>query len=267
MSTSTPTDSYFTRAGSTIAYQFTGSGQPVGYAHGVPLSRDAVRRLGLFDFDALGEGRRLLTYDQRGHGRSTGRPVADDYRFENFTQDLLALLDFLDVDVPMDFAGSSLGADTALRAAITAPHRFRRLVLMIPPVAWDDSAAQAKRWYLDSADDIDTRGAAAWREQWADAEPLPIFKDYTDFDLTPDVTDDLLAPILRGVGMSDLPEPEAIATLRQPTLILTWDTDPLHPVATAERLHELIPGSTLHVSTSVADIKTWTGRVAEFFGH
>ncbi|MCP2167037.1 alpha/beta fold hydrolase [Goodfellowiella coeruleoviolacea] len=258
-------DSHLTRAGATIAYQFTGSGSPAGYAHGVTLSRDAVRRLDLLDIDALAERHQLLSYDQRGHGRSTGRPVTEDYRFENYTQDLLALIDTLGIDQPMDFAGSSLGTDTALRAALAAPHRFRRLALLIPPVAWETGPRQARQWYFDTADSIERLGAAAWREQAAHADPLPIFADYPEFDMTPDVADELLPHVLRGAGQSDLPAPEAIATLRHPTLILAWDTDPLHPVATAERLHELLPHSTLHVATSVADIKGWTGLITDFF--
>jgi pimeloyl-ACP methyl ester carboxylesterase len=261
-------DNYLALDGARIAYRFGGSGPPLGYAHGVLLSRKAVRRLGILDVEALAAGRRrLLTYDQRGHGHSTGRPVADDYRFENFTRDLLALISTLEIDVPMDFVGSSLGSDTALRAAIEAPQRFNRLVLMIPPVAWESGADQARQWYVDAADDIERRGAPAWRQEWAQADPLPIFAEYPQFDLTPDVPDELLASVLRGVGMSNLPEPEAIATIRQSTLILAWDTDPLHPVATAEKLHELIPNSILHVSTSVQDIKSWTDRIANFLDH
>ncbi|UGT70941.1 alpha/beta hydrolase [Nocardia gipuzkoensis] len=257
-------DSYFTREGANIAYQFVGSGSPVGYAHGVLLSRAAVRGLGLFDVGALAEGRRLLTYDQRGHGHSTGRPVVQDYRFENFSQDLLGLMDALDIDQPIDFVGSSLGCDVVLRSAIAAPHRFGRLVLMIPPVAWESGPVQARHWYLEAASAIENLGAPQWLEQWAHSDPLPIFADYPEFGFCPDVPDELLAPILRGVGLSDLPAQEAIATLGHPTLILAWDTDPLHPVSTARELHELIQNSRLHVSTSVADIKTWTGRIAQF---
>lgn len=258
-------DSYLTHEGARIAYQYTGSGAPIGYAHGVPLSRKAVRGLGLFDFDSLADGRRLLAYDQRGHGRSTGRAIAEDYHFDNFARDLLALMDALEIAEPMDFAGSSLGCDTALRAAIAAPHRFRRLVLMIPPIAWD-GAEQAKQWYFDSADSIEKLGAKQWREQWARTDPPPIFADYPQYKFSPDVADELLPAILRGVGTSDLPAPEAIATLRHPALILAWDTDPLHPVSTAERLHDLLPGSQLHVAKSVVDIKAWTERIADFVG-
>ncbi|MBP2334737.1 pimeloyl-ACP methyl ester carboxylesterase [Saccharothrix coeruleofusca] len=257
-------DRYVTRAGAKIAYEITGSGPVLGYAHGVFLSRAAVRRLHLLDFDALAAGRRLLTYDQRGHGHSTGRPIADDYRFENFTLDLLALLDELDVDEPIDFMGSSLGCDVALRAAITAPDRFRRLVLIIPPVAWEEGPGQARRWYTDSAEAIESSGPARWRREWAQQPPLPIFADYPAFTLAPDIPDELLAPILRGIGESDLPAQDAIAALSQPALILTWDTDPLHPVSTAQRLHELLADSTLHVSSTVADVQTWSHRITEF---
>ncbi|ALG12537.1 alpha/beta fold hydrolase [Kibdelosporangium phytohabitans] len=68
-----PGDRHFTRDGATIAYQYSGRGRPLGYAHGVFLSRDAVRRMGLFDFDALSAGRSLFTYDQRGHGPAAAR--------------------------------------------------------------------------------------------------------------------------------------------------------------------------------------------------
>ncbi|MEV6235749.1 alpha/beta hydrolase [Lentzea sp. NPDC051838] len=257
-------DRHVTRAGAQIAYELTGSGPTLGYAHGVFLSRAAVRRLHLLDFDALAAGRRLLTYDQRGHGHSTGRPLADDYSFENFTLDLLSLLDELDLDEPIDFMGSSLGCDVALRAAITAPERFRRLVLIIPPVAWEEGPDQARQWYTDSAEAIESRGAAQWREEWAQKPPLPIFADYPAFNLAPDIPDELLAPILRGIGESDLPAQDAIAGLPHPSLILAWDTDPLHPVSTAEQLHELLPDSVLHVSTTVADVQTWTDRITDF---
>lgn len=258
------TDRYFTRNGATIAYEFTGSGRPVGYAHGVFLSRAAVRRMQVFDFDRIASGRSLLTYDQRGHGDSTGRPVAEDYEFANVADDLLGLMDAEGIDEPIDFTGSSLGVATALYAALAAPERFRRLVLVIPPVAWETGQEPARKWYLDAADAIDARGAAAWRKEWADSPPLPIFADFPKADMNPEVPDELLPHLLRGIGNSDLPDPGRLATLPHPTLILLWDRDPLHPVDTAQRLHETIPDSTLHVAHTVDDVQTWTQRTIDF---
>ncbi|WP_102143099.1 alpha/beta fold hydrolase [Mycobacterium hubeiense] len=257
---------YTTPDGSTIAYELTGRGRPVGYAHGVLLSRAGVRGLEVFDIDAVAAGRMLLTYDQRGHGHSTGRAVVEDYRFERAATDLLGVLEAAAIDEPIDFAGSSLGAAAVLYAALAAPERFGRLALLIPPVSWETGTHPARQWYADTARRIDEIGPAAWRKEWAQAAPLPIFADYPQAKFSPDVPDELLASVLRGVGLSELPDPEALAALHHRTLILAWDTDPLHPVSTAARLHVLMPHSTLYVARSVADVKTWTQRTAEFFG-
>ncbi|WP_405060832.1 alpha/beta hydrolase [Kribbella sp. NBC_01505] len=199
----------------------------------------------------------------RGHGESTGRPVADDYTFGNFTSDLLALLDTLELDEPIDFTGSSLGADTALRAAIAAPQRFRRLVVMIPPAAWAD-AAPAQSLYAGIAATIESDGPDAWRRQWATSDPLPIFADHPRFDLTPAIPDELLAAVFAGISRSNLPPENEIATITHPVLILAWDTDPLHPTSTAQHLHHLLPNSELHISTTATDVQTWTHRITTF---
>ncbi|MGE0216446.1 alpha/beta fold hydrolase, partial [Mycolicibacterium sp.] len=110
-----------------------------------------MRRLELFDIDAVAAGRRLLTYDQRGHGHSTGRAVAEDYRFERAATDLLGVLEAAAIDEPIDFAGSSLGAAAVLCAALAAPERFGRLALLIPPVSWEAGPRPARQWNADTA--------------------------------------------------------------------------------------------------------------------
>lgn len=77
--------------------------------------------------------------------------------------------------------------------------------------------------------------------------------------------DEVLSSVLRGAGLSDLPAAAELATLEHPTLILAWDTDPLHPVSTAEQLHALLPGSILHIARTVSEVQTWTQRAARFF--
>lgn len=134
-----PDDHHLITDGATIAYQLSGPPNtvPVGYGHGVLMSRQIVRGLGIFDIDAIADRRRLITYDQRGHGASRGRPEPEDYRFEQAANDLLRVLDAAGLDEPIDFAGPSLGAGAALHAALNTPRRFRRLALVIPPVAWE----------------------------------------------------------------------------------------------------------------------------------
>ena len=79
-----------------------------------------------------------------------------------------------------------------------------------------------------------------------------------------DVDEALMPSVLRGAASSDLPAPEQLATIRTPTLLLAWDGDPGHPVSSAERLHELIPGSTLHVARTPSELQTWDDRTADF---
>jgi hypothetical protein len=71
---------------------------------------------------------------------------------------------------------------------------------------------QIRHWYLAAADAVDA-DPRAWLEQWGKGEPLPIFADYPDFGFTPDVATDLLAPILRGAGQSDLPPEDQVVAL------------------------------------------------------
>lgn len=81
-------------------------------------------------------GRTVVSFDMRGHGR-TG--PADTYRLDDFRDDLAAVVDEIDVQ-RVDLVGHSLGAHTALRYAIAAPDRVRRLVLEeVPPMPRDEA--------------------------------------------------------------------------------------------------------------------------------
>ena len=58
-------------------------GHPVVQLHGLTSSRRRDRVLDL-DLGRGLSGTRLLRYDARGHGRSTGRTVPEDYRWDVF---------------------------------------------------------------------------------------------------------------------------------------------------------------------------------------
>jgi pimeloyl-ACP methyl ester carboxylesterase len=56
------------------------------------------------------------------------------------------------------------------------------------------------------------------------------------------------------------------AAVTHPVLILAWDTDTGHPVSTAQKLADLLPKAELHISHTLADVRTWGDRAAAFFG-
>ena len=69
-----------------IFYKDWGSGQPIVFSHGWPLSADDWDNQMLF---FLGEGYRVIAHDRRGHGRST--QVADGHDMDHYADDLAAL--------------------------------------------------------------------------------------------------------------------------------------------------------------------------------
>ena len=53
---------------------------------------------------------------------------------------------------------------------------------------------------------------------------------------------------------------------RAPALILAWDTDPAHPLATAHALTEILPRVDLRVARTLRQIRDWHRLVAGFIG-
>jgi pimeloyl-ACP methyl ester carboxylesterase len=217
----------------------------------------------MFDWDRLAGGHRIVRWDARGHGESGGRPEPADYHWDNLGRDLLALADALGVE-HFVAGGVSMGAATALHAAVAAPDRVDRLVLVLAPTGYDTRAGQADH-YRAGADLAEARGFDAYVER-ANAEPVPeILSRIADaYHYSPEIRPPLLPSVLRGAAASDLPSPDAVRRLTQPTLLLAWDTDPGHPLSTSERLAELLPNAELVVAGRLRDVAGWTDRVAGF---
>ena len=83
-------------------------GRPVVQLHGLTSSRRRDRVLQL-DLGRGLSGTRLLRYDARGHGGSTGRTVPRDYTWPRLAEDLLALLEDRFPGEAVHGAGPSMG--------------------------------------------------------------------------------------------------------------------------------------------------------------
>lgn len=228
-------------------------GHPVVQLHGLTSSRARDRVLNL-DLGRGLSGTRLLRYDARGHGRSTGRMVPEDYRWKGLAEDLLRLLDHWFPGERVHGVGPSMGAGTLLHAASCEPDRFTGLTLMVPPTAWETRPAQAAN-YLDGAALIESVGVEAFLATTRGATPPPATRGAPE--TVPDVADALLPYLFRGAALSDLPTPGAIARIDVPTTILAWVEDSGHPLSTAESLAALLPLATLSVARTPEDVETW----------
>ncbi|MGB5952437.1 MAG: alpha/beta hydrolase [Ornithinimicrobium sp.] len=243
-----------------LSYDITGEGPLAVQLHGLTSSRARDALLGL-DLCRCLRSCRVLRYDARGHGHSTGRRISSDYGWPALAADVLALLDH---EAPGQLAhgvGQSMGSATLLHAAIAAPDRFSTLVLGIPPTAWSSRAPQ-RTAYRHSADLIERSGLDQFMDRAHRAPRPPAV--CPDAPVTaPDVAPSLLPTVFRGAADTDLPSPEDICTIAAPTLLLSWVNDPAHPESSAQHLHELLPNSHLVVARTPKDVARWPGLVAE----
>ncbi|MFT4188897.1 MAG: alpha/beta hydrolase [Aeromicrobium sp.] len=236
-------------------------GHPVVQLHGLTSSR-ARDRLLLLDLGRGLSGTRLLRYDARGHGRSTGRAVPQDYVWPVLADDLLRLLDHWFPGERVHGVGPSMGAATLLHAALLDPDRFSGLTLLVPPTAWETRAARADE-YRRLADVVEAGGLVGLAA--ADRHVPPPAAAGTP-ETRPEVAEALLPSVYRGAALTDLPQRSALAGFHVPTTVLAWTDDPGHPVSTAEALVELAADARLRVASTPEELQTWPGVLREDVG-
>ena len=121
----------------TISTLAAGSGPPLLMLHGLGGTKASF----LPTVAALApEGRRIIAADLPGFGDSH-KPLGASYGPKFFSQATLALMDALELD-RTDIVGHSMGGRVALEAAMHAPERFNRAILMTPSLAW----LRERRW-------------------------------------------------------------------------------------------------------------------------
>ena len=120
-----------TQDGVQIFYKDWGSGQPVVFHHGWPLSAD--------DWDAqmmffLGQGYRVIAFDRRGHGRSTQTATGND--MDSYAADVVALAKYLDLKNAIHVGHSTGGGEVARYVARAERGRVAKAVLIgaVPPI-------------------------------------------------------------------------------------------------------------------------------------
>jgi non-heme chloroperoxidase len=108
-----------------IYYEDHGSGQPVVLIHGYPLDGSSWEKQTAMLLDA---GKRVITYDRRGFGKSS-RPT-DGHDYDTYAADLSSLLSALDVhDVVL--VGFSMGTGEVARyISRYGSHRLAKAVFI-----------------------------------------------------------------------------------------------------------------------------------------
>ena len=125
MSTITTTD------GTEIFYKDWGSGPPIVFSHGWPLSADDWDTQMLFFLD---HGYRVIAHDRRGHGRSSQTGSGHD--MDHYADDLAALTTALDLREVVHVGHSTGGGEVVHYIARHGEDRVSKAVLIaaVPPL-------------------------------------------------------------------------------------------------------------------------------------
>ena len=116
--------------GTPISYETVGEGEPLVLVHGAWVDLHAWDLVA----PAFADSFFVVTYDLRGHGRSTiDPPDAGDVHDD--VADLAALIERLEIG-PTNVAGNSSGACIALRLTVERPELVRRTLAHEPPSDW-----------------------------------------------------------------------------------------------------------------------------------
>lgn len=177
--------------------------------------------------DGPGPARRLLLLPGAGADPSFWRPLGEKLpthwekhffgwpglgkqaaspKVQSF-DDLVAMVAAEFDERPVDLLAQSLGGAIALRLALDFPQRIRRLVLSVTSGGLDVTALGAADWRTDY------RRAYPHAQSWI-METRPNFQ-------------------------------HEFSRITHPTLLLWGDADPVSPLAVGERLHSLLPNSSL----------------------
>jgi non-heme chloroperoxidase len=124
-------DTITTKDGTLIFYKDWGSGQPIVFHHGWPLSADDWDNQMLF---FLNKGYRVIAHDRRGHGRSAQTDKGND--MDTYAADVAELVAALDLKNAIHVGHSTGGGEVARYVARHGKGRVAKAVLIsaIPPV-------------------------------------------------------------------------------------------------------------------------------------
>jgi pimeloyl-ACP methyl ester carboxylesterase len=260
--------SIHTDDGVVLSGEESGSGPPIILLHGLT----ATRRYVVMGSRVLERaGLRVIAYDARGHGRSSGAPDPTAYGYERLARDLLGVLDALELPRAM-LAGASMGAHTALAVALGHPERVSALGIITP--AFDPRAAPTVSLGTGHCQDPLAHGLredgvegfvraydfSSVPEAWRETVEKVIRQRLAAHE-HPEAVADALEVVPRSRPFQELRELGGIAV---PTVVVASrdEVDSGHPLALAERYAHEIPGAQLKVEDGGPPVRSpiaWQG--------
>jgi pimeloyl-ACP methyl ester carboxylesterase len=168
-----PATGYAPVNGLKMYYEIHGSGEPVVLLHGAFMAITDDWRLWI---NELAKTRKVIAVEMQGHGRTAD--INRDITYENLSDDVAGLLDFLKIE-RADIIGYSLGAGVAMQTAIRHPEKVRKVVSISAPIRRDGWVKEANDFWPNFSWEM-MKGTPAETER-EKLNPVPgSFHDFSD---------------------------------------------------------------------------------------
>jgi non-heme chloroperoxidase len=239
--------------GTAIYYKDWGSGHPVVFSHGWPLTADAWDAQMIF----LGQhGHRVIAHDRRGHGRSDQPWNGND--MDTYADDLAALIEALNLKEATLVGHSTGGGEVARYIGRHGSRRVAKAVLIgaVPPIMLK-TEANPGGLPMSTFDEI-RAGVLGDRSQFFKDLTMPFYGyNKPDAKVSQGVRDSFwlqgMQCSIKGAydcikAFSETDFTDDLKKVDVPTLILHGDADQIVPIGTSAMMSaKLVKNATLKI--------------------
>lgn len=244
---------FTTKDGTEIFYKDWGSGQPILFSHGWPLSSDAWDAQLLYFAQ---NGYRVIAHDRRGHGRSA-QPFENN-NMDRYADDLAELIEYLDLKDVVLVGHSTGGGEVAHYVGRHGNARVAKVVLVgaVPPLMVK-TPGNPNGTPIEAFDDI-RKNVAANRSQFYQDITIPFYGfNREGAEVKQGLRDSFwlqgMAGSIKGQyesihEFSEVDYTEDLKAIEVPTLIIHGDDDQIVPIdASAKLSAQIVKDATLKI--------------------